>query len=83
MSEKNEPNDFGRKRQSSIYITGLSGTKPSVPIDMNALEAKAAQVMTPEAFAYIAGGAGMERTMALVGSATVADLGPELVRLRG
>lgn len=64
MSEKNEPNDFGRKRQSSIYITGLSGTKPSVPIDMNALEAKAAQVMTPEAFAYIAGGAGMERTMA-------------------
>ncbi len=27
--------------------------------------------------------AGMERTMALVGSATVADLGPELVRLRG
>lgn len=64
MSEKSEPNDFGRKRQSSIYITGLSGTMPSVPIDVNALEAKAGQVMTPEAFAYIAGGAGMERTMA-------------------
>lgn len=55
--------DVGRKRQSEIYVKGVSGARPSVPVSMAELEAKAAQMMSPEAFAYIAGGAGLESTM--------------------
>lgn len=54
----------GRKRQSQIYVAGISGERPAVPIDPQKLEAKAEEVMDPEAFAYIAGGAGAERSMA-------------------
>ena len=59
MDEKN----IGRERQASIYVNGMSGKKPSIPIDMKALEARAKEMMTPEAFAYIAGGAGLESTI--------------------
>ncbi|WP_404429418.1 alpha-hydroxy-acid oxidizing protein [Microbacterium lacus] len=64
------PNDpaaargIGRRTQSEIYRAGISGTKPLVPIDSAALEAAAQKVLSAEAFAYIAGGAGAERTMA-------------------
>jgi len=37
---------------------------PRVPIDMAALEARAREVMSRQAFAYVAGGAGSEATMA-------------------
>lgn len=59
MDDKN----FGRERQASIYIGGMSGQKPSVPIDMKGLEARAKEVLSDEAFAYIAGGAGLESTI--------------------
>ncbi len=55
--------DIGRKRQSEIYVRGISGTKTAVPVDLADLERKASQFMTPEAFAYVAGGAGLESTM--------------------
>ncbi|MEZ4461533.1 MAG: lactate 2-monooxygenase [bacterium] len=55
--------EFGRKRQSDIYVKGLAGTYPAVPIDMEALERAAREVMSPEAFAYVAGGAGIESTV--------------------
>lgn len=51
-------------RQREIYLKGLSGEKPAVPIDFTALERKARQSMSAEAYAYIAGGAGLESTMA-------------------
>ncbi|HSQ31849.1 MAG TPA: lactate 2-monooxygenase [Gemmatimonadaceae bacterium] len=55
--------DVGRLRQTVIYLRGLAGRRPSMPVDAIALEAKARDVMSPEAFAYVAGGAGGEATM--------------------
>jgi len=48
--------------QNEIYLTGLGGEVPTHPIDFAALEAKAREVMTAEAFGYVAGSAGLERT---------------------
>lgn len=52
------------ERQRDIYVQGAAGRRPPVPIDMGELEIAAREAMTPEAFAYIAGGAGRESTMA-------------------
>ncbi|MCB0542833.1 MAG: alpha-hydroxy-acid oxidizing protein [Saprospiraceae bacterium] len=51
-------------RQRAIYARGAAGLLQSVPFDPAVLERKAAERMTPEALAYIAGGAGLERSMA-------------------
>src|SRR4029078_2567103 len=56
--------DVGRLRQAAIYLRGLAGRMPRVPIDAAALEARAREVMSPQGFAYVAGGAGSEATMA-------------------
>jgi len=56
--------EVGRERQRAIYVGGVAGEKPRVPVSADALEAAARRAMTAEAFAYIAGGAGLERTMA-------------------
>jgi lactate 2-monooxygenase len=55
---------ISRRTQSDIYRAGISGTKPAVPVDSTALESAARKALSAEAFAYIAGGAGAERTMA-------------------
>jgi lactate 2-monooxygenase len=49
--------------QKEIYLNGFSGQRPTIPIGSHLLESAASQMMTPEAFAYIAGGAGNELTM--------------------
>lgn len=54
---------ISRRTQSDIYRAGISGTRPAVPIDAVALKAAARKALSTEAFAYIAGGAGAERTM--------------------
>jgi lactate 2-monooxygenase len=54
---------ISRRTQSEIYRAGISGTKPEVPVDPAALEAAARKALSAEAFAYIAGGAGAERTV--------------------
>ncbi|MGW9157270.1 alpha-hydroxy-acid oxidizing protein [Microbacterium sp. NPDC055665] len=54
---------ISRLTQSDIYRAGISGTRPAVPIDAVALKAAARKALSAEAFAYIAGGAGAERTM--------------------
>ena len=51
-------------RQFAIYLGGVAGRRPRVPVDFAALERKAAEMLPPEALAYIAGGAGAERSMA-------------------
>ena len=48
--------------QNEIYLTGLAGDLPKFPIDFRSLEAKAEEVMSSEAFGYVAGSAGLERT---------------------
>ncbi len=55
---------ISRRTQSEIYRAGISGAKPAVPVDSDALEAAARKALSAEAFAYIAGGAGAERTVA-------------------
>lgn len=53
---------FGMQRQLGIYIAGLQGQKPGIPVSFEALKHEAQKVMTPEAFGYVAGSAGDEDT---------------------
>ncbi len=61
MSEPHS--DIGRQRQRAIYVAGVGGHRPAVPVAQAELEKAAQAAMTPEAWAYIAGGAGREATM--------------------
>ncbi|MGE0595970.1 MAG: alpha-hydroxy-acid oxidizing protein [Hyphomonadaceae bacterium] len=61
MSEA--PRQFGPETQGAIYMRGFTGAKPEIPTAYPQLEAAAKQKLSPEAFAYIAGGAGVETTM--------------------
>jgi L-lactate dehydrogenase (cytochrome) len=63
----------GRARQGVIYAGGVVGgpvrriklgRRPEVPTSWTGLEAEAARVMRPAAFAYVAGSAGLEDTAA-------------------
>jgi lactate 2-monooxygenase len=54
---------LGVLRQTAIYRAGVSGRTPRVPTDATQLEARAEKAMPPEAFAYIAGGAGTGATV--------------------
>ena len=54
----------GIERQTSIYLGGVSGIRPRVPVTFEALEEAARDAMSPEAFAYVAAGAGAEGTVA-------------------
>ncbi len=53
----------GMQYQLQIYFAGTQNIKPTLPVTYEALEQKAREAMKPEAFAYIAGGAGAETTM--------------------
>src|SRR5947209_10778427 len=57
------PLGAGRLKQTDVYVGGARGHRPRVPVDPQALEQLAQRVMRPEAFAYVAGGAGAEETM--------------------
>lgn len=59
-----ESNPFsGPARQRELYIRGLAGERPAVPTAPHALEQRAERVMSREAWAYTAGGAGTGATM--------------------
>jgi isopentenyl diphosphate isomerase/L-lactate dehydrogenase-like FMN-dependent dehydrogenase len=53
---------IGRDTQSAIYRGGAVGHEPIVPAGWDALESAARARMSVEAFAYVAGSAGRERT---------------------
>ncbi len=53
----------GLARQGETYMRGLQGQRPATPFDLDRLEALAREKLSPEAHAYIAGGAGRESTM--------------------
>jgi isopentenyl diphosphate isomerase/L-lactate dehydrogenase-like FMN-dependent dehydrogenase len=55
--------DQGLERQMEIYQQGLQGKTPAQPISVDALEQQAREVLKPEAFDYLAGGAGAEETI--------------------
>jgi lactate 2-monooxygenase len=54
---------IGRERQFEIYVSGARGTYPAVPVSFERLEQAARRAMSPEGYAYVAGGAGTEETM--------------------
>ena len=49
---------IGRERQFEIYVNGVRGRYPTVPVSVDRLEQAARKAMSPEGFAYVAGGAG-------------------------
>ncbi|HEV2655973.1 MAG TPA: alpha-hydroxy-acid oxidizing protein, partial [Ktedonobacteraceae bacterium] len=49
---------FGSERQFQIYLSGLQGQRPKLPIAAEALEREGNARMTQEARGYVAGGAG-------------------------
>lgn len=55
--------DIGRRRQGTIYVAGVAGKLPAVPVAQAELMKAAQAAMSPEAWAYVAGGAGRESTM--------------------
>ncbi len=61
MSEPHS--DIGRRRQREIYVAGVGGRFPAVPVAQAELEKAAQAAMSPAAWAYLAGGAGRESTM--------------------
>ena len=44
--------------QFEIYLKGLQGERPQLPIRVEDLEARAREALSPEAYGYVAGGAG-------------------------
>ncbi|MEO6915638.1 MAG: alpha-hydroxy-acid oxidizing protein [Chitinophagaceae bacterium] len=64
MSQSNPlPLSGGMQYQLRIYSEGKKQVKPLLPVAFEDLEQKARETMSPEAFAYVAGGAGGETTM--------------------
>lgn len=55
--------EYGRRRQRLIFVHGIGHKVSRVPVDFSALKKRARRVMTKRGFAYVAGGAGNERTM--------------------
>ena len=49
--------------QREIYLNGFIGKKPTIQISFDALELSAKSKLSTKSFAYIAGGAGTEKTM--------------------
>jgi hypothetical protein len=65
MSDDQDPMDTrGRSRVTEIYLNGLAGATPEVPVEFNELEAAALDAMDDRALGYINGAAGGERTAA-------------------
>ncbi|MGO8906417.1 MAG: lactate 2-monooxygenase [Solirubrobacteraceae bacterium] len=50
--------------QYEIYLRGLTGETPKLPVSCAELQERAREVLSAEAFGYVAGGAGSEHTMA-------------------
>ncbi len=75
----------GTVRQGEIYVGGmLHQQKQTVPTRQDVLESRAEAAMSPEAFAYIAGGAGREATMrANLAAFDAARIRPRMLRDMG
>lgn len=63
MENAAAPRSYSFDRQMQIYQGGMAGAKPAVPVDLTKLELKAKETLKPEAYDYLAGGAGGEDTL--------------------
>ncbi|HEX8907105.1 MAG TPA: alpha-hydroxy-acid oxidizing protein, partial [Longimicrobiaceae bacterium] len=61
--EEDVASEAAIRRQGEVYVAGMAGEKPLVPVDWRRLEEAARRKMSPEAYAYVAGGAGAESTV--------------------
>ncbi|MEM6337222.1 MAG: alpha-hydroxy-acid oxidizing protein, partial [Bacteroidota bacterium] len=52
----------GLQRQLEMFLTGMMGEVPEIPAGTDALRERAQAAMTPQAYGYVAGSAGNERT---------------------
>ena len=57
-------NSISRIEQKKIYIKGISGARPRIPMSYAGMRKIAQQKLSPEAYTYVAGGAGREETIA-------------------
>ncbi len=57
------PDNPGNRRQVEVFMEGLAGVTPDVPVSFEALEDAAREAMDDAAFDYVAGGAGREDTV--------------------
>ena len=60
MSSQSTPptppsSSYGLQRQFQVYMAGLEGKRPQIPVDSAALELAAQAAMTPEASGYLHG----------------------------
>lgn len=62
-AERPPANSPGVQRQMDIYQAGLQGWRPAQPLAVEELAQRAKEVLTPEAYDYVVGGAGAEDTM--------------------
>lgn len=64
MTEDPQPSDpYGRLKQMDVYTSGmLADERPEYPVSYRELKQAAEEALSPEAYAYVAGGAGMETT---------------------
>jgi isopentenyl diphosphate isomerase/L-lactate dehydrogenase-like FMN-dependent dehydrogenase len=51
---------IGTQRQMEVYQAGVAGKRPLMPVAVEELEQKAKEVLSPEAYGYVAGSAGSE-----------------------
>jgi isopentenyl diphosphate isomerase/L-lactate dehydrogenase-like FMN-dependent dehydrogenase len=64
MTEKPKAMIFrGDLREQEIYQGGLMGNRISVPVQLSLLEQRAKEALSPQAWDYVAGGAGGEETI--------------------
>jgi isopentenyl diphosphate isomerase/L-lactate dehydrogenase-like FMN-dependent dehydrogenase len=63
MADKDSGESPGTERQMGIYKWGLIGKTPSQAVSVEDLARQAKSVLKPEAYDYLAGGAGSEDTM--------------------
>ena len=62
--EKQGKDSVAVNRQRQVYVSGVSGQKPRIPLSAVDLARLARSSMSEKAFAYVAGGAGLEETIA-------------------
>jgi lactate 2-monooxygenase len=55
MSEQFPPTSYGGQRQFQVYLAGLQGQRPQLPVSPEALEVAANAAMTPEVSGYLDG----------------------------
>jgi lactate 2-monooxygenase len=63
MKDADPPGFSSVQRQMEIYRSGLAGKDPDRPVGIEKVQERAQEILSPEAYDYVAGGAGSEATM--------------------